>query len=197
MSERTDERTSEPDVEDLLDDDLGGSGGDAAGVEDDDLGVDVDALTGDPDASGTAGETADSRSGPGLLSRLTPDVGSRIGNPLSGAFSLRSFALTFAVTAGLMFLFGTFVPLPMTGLIGVFLAALGLGLVGSRSRYLELGISGAVASALGLVMSVFAISVATGSGLEFAAFGAGAGALAALVGHYFGRDLRDGLTREV
>ena len=43
----------------------------------------------------------------------------------------------------------------------------------------------------------FAVRLLTEYGVVIAGVGVGVGALAALVGHYVGRDLRDGLTREL
>lgn len=180
MAERTDER--EVDVDELLDDDLGS---DADAGTADDVGVDVEGLTGEPDAGGSG-------------SRFSLGLRDRIGNPLAGAFSLRSFGVTLALTTGLMLAFSFFVPfIPMSGIAGIFLAALGLGLLSGRRRYLELAVSGAGAAALATVFNYLVISLVTGNGSTLAMFGAGAGAVAALLGHYFGRDLRDGLTRDV
>ena len=82
--------------------------------------------------------------------------------------------------------------------------AFAAGLVGSRSRYLEVGLAGAVAAGaaflLGTLTSVFAPiagRVLADYGVAIVGVGTGAGLLVALAGHYFGRDLRDGLTRDV
>lgn len=98
--------------------------------------------------------------------------------------------------------------IPVVGLFGRFLGLLAVGfavgLLSGRRRYLEVGIAGAVVSAFLLVLSTmfslfapFAIDLVARYGLAIAGAGAGAGFLASIVGHYFGRDLRDGLTREV
>ena len=221
MSERTDERTdeSEVDVDEILDDDFGNVGdietddpegvtadddsGDV-GLEDEDLGVDVDALTGGPggsldgDGDETGGGDASAESKSGLRSRLTPDLGSVVGNPLSALPSARSFGITFAVTLLAMLVFGFFVPLGSVGsLLGIFAAAAGFGLLSGRRRYLALVVAGGAGSAGGLLLDVLVFSIATGSSVPLAAVGAGAGAVTALVGHYVGRDVRDGLTRDL
>ncbi|ELZ32834.1 hypothetical protein C474_06160 [Halogeometricum pallidum JCM 14848] len=98
--------------------------------------------------------------------------------------------------------------IPVVGLFGRFLGLLAVGfavgLLSGRRRYLEVGVAGAVVSALLLVLSTmfslfapFAIDLVARYGLAIAGVGAGAGLLASVVGHYFGRDLRDGLTREI
>jgi Na+/citrate or Na+/malate symporter len=58
------------------------------------------------------------------------------------------------------------------------------------------GLAGAVVGAILGVLGNLVLAVAT-LGVPVAATAAGAGAFAAVVGHYFGRDLRDGLTREL
>lgn len=207
MSERTDERTREPgggevDVDELLDDDLsGGTGGADAGDAgdadlDDGLGVDVDSLTSDPGASGPAKAESSSRSS--LLGRLRPSVGNPLGNPLSAVPSPASFGLSLAVTVVSMLLVSGFLPLgSLGGMIGIFAGALLLGVVSGERRYLELTVSGAVAAAVSIVLGRLVFSALVGIAVPLAAVGAGGGAVAALLGHYFGRDIRDGLTREV
>ena len=196
MSERTDERTVESEDIDLdgLDD-----GGDV-GLDEDELGVDVDSLAGDPveaDAGGAdhAGAQGGS-SGPGLLSRLRPSLG--LPNPAAALPSAREALVAFAVVVVSMFA-GSAVPLlgPVGGLLGVFAGAFVLGLVSGKSRYLELAVAGAAAAGLAAFLSTFAFAVATDSGVPIAAFGAGGGLVATVLGHYFGRDLRSGLTRDV
>lgn len=113
-------------------------------------------------------------------------------------FSPRGFLLalvTFTVGVGLA---GVLVPpsVPLGGLLGVFVAGFGLGLV-DRRRYVEVGFAGAAVSGVALLADYLAFSLLGGFGPSLAAFGAAAGALVALVGHYFGRDLRSGLTRDL
>jgi hypothetical protein len=54
-----------------------------------------------------------------------------------------------------------------------------------------------VAAGLAFVVNAVLFTFATDLGVQFAAVGATFGTVAALLGHYFGRDLRDGLTRDV
>lgn len=202
MSERTDER-----VEDL-DADLGDPDDGDVGFSDDELGVDVDALTGGPDATsgGSSASPAESEastesaadSGPSLRSRLTPSIG----RPSLGISvpSLRSFLLAAVVVVGGMFA-GSAVPVigSVTGLIGLFLGAFLLGAASGRRRYVPVAVAGAGAAVFATMMQgVLTLTAVESLGLgPTAALGATTGILVAVVGHYFGRDLRDGLTREV
>lgn len=210
MSERTDERTAggeadgEGDLDDLAADVDAGPTGDV-GFDDDELGVDVDALTGDPtptDDAGAAGSSAEAEaeartsSGPGLRSRLTPSMS--VPNPLAALPTPRSLAVSFGVVVAFMFAFGAFLPLGDLGsVLGILVAAFLAGAVSGKQRYLELVASGAVAAAVSVVFGRLLLSAVAGLAVPLAAVGAGGGAAAALVGHYLGRDLRDGLTRDV
>lgn len=82
------------------------------------------------------------------------------------------------------------------GAFGLFGTAFLTGLVTSRRRYLEVATAGigvgAVMTLLSSPLAAFLTSPTT-----FAAFGAGVGLLTGVLGYYFGRDLRDGLAREV
>jgi len=202
MSERTDER-----VEDL-DADLGDPEEGEVGFSDDELGVDVDALTSGPDgASGdsaaaesesTAGSASAADSGRSLRSRLTPSIG----RPSLGISvpSLRSFLLAAVVVVGGMFA-GSAVPFigSVTGLLGLFLGAFLLGAASGTRRYVPVAVAGAGAAVVATMMQgVLTLTAVESLGLApTAALGATTGILVAVVGHYFGRDLRDGLTREV
>jgi hypothetical protein len=203
MSERTDER-----VEDL-DGDLGDPDDGDVGFSDDELGVDVDALTGDLDGGGggstattdaesSAGSASGADSGRSLRSRLTPSIG----RPSLGVSvpSLRSFLLAAVVVIGGMFA-GSVVPLigSVTGLIGLFLGAFLLGAASGTRRYVPVAVAGAAAAVFATMMQgVLTLTFVESVGLApTAALGATTGVVVAVLGHYFGRDLRDGLTREV
>jgi hypothetical protein len=124
---------------------------------------------------------------------------------LGRLFSLRAFLLALVLSLVGLFLGGA---VPVVGFVGryvgLFAAAFVVGLVAQRRRYLEVGLAGGLASGLGFVLSAvtsaflpFAVSLLAEYGLAVAGVGAGVGLLVSLAGHYFGRDLRDGLTREV
>lgn len=162
-----------------------------------DVGVDVDTDFGDLTESSE--ETTESG---GIRERLGRDtqrqgIRGRISDRLSSVFSVRTFALTLVLTVVLAFLTGTFVPVvPASSLIGVFAAGFLLGAGSEDSHYVEVGaatlFSGAVTAVLGhLVLSL------AGMGVPVLAVGASASGLAGVVGHYFGRDLRAGLTQDI
>ncbi|WP_049912274.1 hypothetical protein [Halorubrum kocurii] len=167
------------DLDDLLDDDL-------AGGEDASAGETGGAETAEPSAGSAA------------------DAG-RVG--VSGRwFSAKAFALAL-VAVGVGVFVGGLIPL-IGGTIGtaggVFLAAFLLGLVLSTRRYVETGIAGAAAGAASAVTSVLGvgflpigIDYLSQWGLPLVAVGGGAGLALALIGHYFGRDLRAGLTEDI
>ncbi|WP_436927729.1 hypothetical protein [Halosimplex amylolyticum] len=215
MSERTDERTSGDDVDDLLGDDFGGdvdaSGGEDVGFSDDELGVDVDALTSDvgasegstADAADPAAAESDSASGPGLLSRLTPSLrrpSLSLPSLAPDVPSARSFLLALVPVVGGM-LAGSAVPLvgSIAGVAGIFLGAFVLGLASGARRYFPVAVAGAAAAVISVMSGAFVrFALLSDVGLtQFAAVGATTGILVAVLGHYFGRDLRDGLTRDV
>lgn len=147
------------------------------------------------------------------------DAGGRraaLGRRLNRLFSLRAFLFALALSTAGIFLGGfasTLLPLPVPFLgiagrfVGLFAAAFAVGLVAAERRYLEAGSAGAVAAAFSFLLaalgSVFVrwLPVATDGlsryGTTVAGVGAGSGLLVALAGYYFGRDLRDGLTRDV
>ncbi|KKF39134.1 hypothetical protein FK85_30975 [Halorubrum saccharovorum] len=169
------------DLDDLLDDDLAGG-------------------EGEPDAETDGAATPEPSAG----SSRTGEAG-RIG--ISGRwFSAKAFALALVTVAVAVFV-GGLIPL-IGGTIGtaggVFLAAFLLGLVVSTRRYVETGIAGAAAGATSAVTSVLGvgflpigIDYLSQWGLPLVAVGGGAGLALALLGHYFGRDLRAGLTEEI
>lgn len=209
MSERTDERTAgeDADLDEVADDvDPAGPTGDV-GFDDDELGVDVDALTGSPDSAGTADPGGDgpseSKSSSGTRSRSLrsrlPSLGA--GGLLPDLPSPRSVLLTLVVVVGSMLVFGSIPLLGSVGsLLGIFVGAFVLGLASGTRRYAPVALAGALGAGLSLLSGVFALrfAVLADVGLEqLAAVGAGAGVVAAVLGHYFGRDLRNGLSRDV
>lgn len=124
---------------------------------------------------------------------------------LGGLFSVRWFLLALALSV-VGIIVGGAVPLVgfVTRLLGLFAAGFALGLLSSRRRYVEVGLAGGIAAGLGFVLSTltsaffpFAVRLLADYGVAIAGVGAVTGALVMLVGHYFGRDLRGGLTREL
>jgi hypothetical protein len=155
----------------------GGNADADADLDLDDLGLDEEPTT------------AAEQTGGGLRSR----VGSTLGN----LFSVRAFLVALVLSVAGLFL-GGMIPLlgGIAGLAGVFAAGFLLGAGRERRAYLETVAAGGLASGVGILLDRVVLAM-IGAGPQLVVAGAGAGAVAALVGHYFGRDLRDGLTRDV
>ena len=164
----------------------------------DELLQDLDREAGVDDLAGDDADRERDRSGERSGGRLAGLRG-RVGR----LFSVRRFAVAFVLTLG-AFLLANAVPfvgaIPLlgsvAGLLGVFLAGFALGAAGRRG-YLELFVAGAATAGVGLLLDQLVLSVVGGFAVPLAAVGATAGAVAAVLGHYFGRDLRDGLTRSL
>ena len=175
----------------------------------DDLLAEVNDLTGDEREGSPPAAGRDSAPQTDERGRSDPAVGRgrrlpSLSRPRLG-FSPRSFLAVLLLSVVAMFL-GSAIPIVgvVGQFVGLFAAAFAVGLAGSRRRYLEVGLAGALAAALGFValpltsvLFPFAVRVLSEYGVAIAGVGAGAGLLASLLGHYFGRDLRDGLTRDV
>lgn len=174
------------DLDDLLDDDL-------AGGRESDVGADAT-----PEAS--AGSTATPRSSAGSGGST-----GRIG--VDGRwFSLKSFAVAVLAVAVSSVLVGS---VPLVGgtvgaVAGVLLGAFLVGLVFASPNYAEAGLAGtlagagtAVSSVLGVGFLPIGIDYLGQWGLPLLAVGGGVGLLCGLVGHYFGRDLRAGVTGDL
>lgn len=109
-------------------------------------------------------------------------------------FSPRFFLLS-AVLLAVAVVGGSTVPV-FGRPLGLFLVSFALGLVSSERRYAEVGLAGVAVGGVGSLLRN-AVLTLTGVGLPLVAVSAAVGGVAALAGVYFGRDLRDGLTREV
>ncbi|MFC6989265.1 hypothetical protein ACFQJD_12095 [Haloplanus sp. GCM10025708] len=132
------------------------------------------------------------------LRRSTADESS---GRLGGWFSVRAFLLVLVASLVALVVGGS---IPVVGLVGrfvgLFVVAFAAGLLADGRRYVEAGVAGGLASGLGFVLSSLAtplFPVVAQYGVEIAGVGATTGALVSLAGHYFGRDLRDGLTRDL
>lgn len=169
------ERDPVDDFDDLLDDDLAGDEGDFA-------------------ASSAGDRSRDAETGAGKVG-------------LDGRwFSGKALGVALVAVA-----VGTFAGslIPVVGgtvgtVAGVFAAAFLLGLVRSARRYAEVGTAGAAAGVVTAVTSVLGVGFLPIGidylqqwGLPLLAVGGGIGLVVALLGHYFGRDLRAGLSRDV
>jgi energy-converting hydrogenase Eha subunit A len=119
----------------------------------------------------------------------------RIGVP----FSFRTFLLAVAFAVGGSALAGLipFVPSTVATLAGVFVGGFALGLVRATRSYLEVATAGTGTAVVAAVSQYLLLSFVGEVGVPVALIGAGSGLLTAVVGHYFGRDLRAGLTRDL
>lgn len=139
--------------------------------------------------------TDDERSGRSRFARLRPSLPS-IGVPtpsgLSSYFSVRAFA-SLAAVLGVGYIGGGMV-IPIAGsLLGMALMAFVTGVVSSTRRYAEMAVAGgAVGALMAMVSHLFMVVGGVASGVVYV--GLTAGLLSVLVGYYFGRDLRAGLT---
>lgn len=178
----------------------------ATGAEDLDMPDPSDSDLGDPATDdgtmdsmlGRADEPTDraESESQGLFGRLRSALSRR--SILPRVFSPRTFLLAVTATTASAVVAGLVIPFfgSLAALGGIFAAGFGFGLLGDRRRYLEVGLAGGATAALGAITEFLVISL-VGSGGLLAMVGAGSGVLAALLGHYFGRDLRDGFTREI
>jgi hypothetical protein len=180
MAERTEERTRDRERESAVD-------------------PEIEALLDDRPSRSSSGSTDHSPSD--STPTGTGGLRARLRGRSGDLFALRPFGamLVLSLVGGLL---GGVIPLVggLAGLLGVFLSAFGVGLVSSDRHYVEAGLAGAVAAGVTLVLgslNLAFIAALRDFGPEFGVIGAGAGLLVALIGHYFGRDLRDGLTMDI
>ena len=166
---------------------------------------DVDDLLDDDLAGGDSSSVAPESDVGGASSTTASDDGGRVG--VDGDwFSLKAFvAAVLAVGVG-VFLGGL---LPLIGgtvgpAAGVLLGAFLAGVVFSTRRYVETGVAGAAAGAGTAVLNLLSVGFLPVGldyvgewGVPLLAVGGGLGLGLALVGHYFGRDLRAGITSEL
>ena len=124
-----------------------------------------------------------------------------IGRRFRRLFRPRTFFLAIVLSVVGLVVCGA---VPVVGYLGRFLgialAAFALAVLSSRRRYVEAGLAGALAAGLGFVLGTLnsaLFPVVADYGLEIAGVGTTAGLLAALAGHYLGRDLKVGLTKEL
>lgn len=114
-----------------------------------------------------------------------------------GYFSLRALIVSVVAIGACMTLGGLVPIIPYTGLLGIPLGAFLHGLFDSHRRYIETAIAGGVLSGVAVVSSLLPQLIAGLNGARLFAVSAGIGIVVAVLGHYFGRDLRAGLQREL
>ncbi|MFP8951963.1 DUF456 domain-containing protein [Natrialbaceae archaeon A-arb3/5] len=158
---------------------------DAPATETDESGSWLDSS--DDSAATDTGSQAGTSSG--LRDRLLPS------RSIGEYFSPKAFlALTALIGVGL---FAGDTVLPLAGrLVGMFVVTFVVGLVTSKRRYLETIVAGTAAGAVTTV-ALDPMLAAVGSGRTLLAIGAAVGLVASVAGYYFGRDLRNGLVRDI
>jgi hypothetical protein len=81
-------------------------------------------------------------------------------------------------------------------LLGIFVAGFLYGTITGENRYVEHALSGALVGGGSALLGNLVLTL-LGTGLPLVALGVIGGAIASTAGHYFGRDLRKGLTRDL
>lgn len=154
----------------------------------------TDELLREVEETGSDGRAEREETGSDERSGLFSRVGARTGR----LFAVRSFLLALVVIGIATLVAGALIPLgSVGGLIGTAAGSFGYGLVASRSRYAEAGLAGGLVLGVATLADYLVFSVFAGVGLALPLAGGAVGLVVALLGHYFGRDLRDGLTREI
>lgn len=121
----------------------------------------------------------------------------RLRSRVGSLFSLRQFGLGLVASLAGLLVVGGLLPFGSLGdLVGLASGAFVHGLLSSRRRYAEAALAGATVALGATLLDHFALTV-FGLGLPVVTVGLLGGAVAGGVGHYFGRDLRDGLTRDL
>lgn len=124
-------------------------------------------------------------------------LGGRVASRATSLFAPRRFLLALGLSVVGLFAANAFVPLPGSGLLGVFLATFLFGLRAEERRYAEASAAGAVTVGASFLLD-YAVVVFLGSiGPSLALVGAALGAVVGIAGTYFGRDLRHGLTQDI
>jgi hypothetical protein len=197
MSEREPQKTEDLDV------DVGGIDGDAGLDGTSDVGLDESSEFGDSvDDGGLAGLDESGGMGAEREPKQSEESSGGIlrtlyGRTLGRVLSTRSLGISFGLTVVFSLLFGLIPLLDIVGkLLGVGVAGFVYGLVASDDRYLETGVAGGLVGGLSAFLGNLLL-VSMGSTTRLLAIGTIGGLVLALFGHYFGRDMRDGLTRDV
>jgi len=148
---------------------------------------------GDGDAESTEAAEADAAdTGP------LADEATATGEASGGSyFSVRALIVAFVAIGGGMTL-GSLIPIiPFTTFAGIPLGSFLHGLLDRERRYVETAVVGGLLAGLAVVTSLLPQVLAGLDGTRLFAVAAAVGLVLSLVGHYFGRDLRNGLTRDI
>jgi len=127
---------------------------------------------------------------------------SAIARGATRVFSPRAFLVALVLAAAGMFLGGSIpllssIPLVgnLMGLVGVFVGTFVYGLF-SPPRYVETAVAGGLVAGVSFLLNFLLLTV-VGIGIPLVALAALGGGVAGVLGHYFGRDLRTGLTKQL
>jgi len=86
---------------------------------------------------------------------------------------------------------------PFTAFAGIPVGAFLHGLLDRERRYAETAVAGGLLAGLAVLSSLLPQVLAGLNGTRLFAIAASVGLVLGLLGHYFGRDLRNGLTRDL
>ncbi len=126
-----------------------------------------------------------------------PAIGGRLRSRAGQWFGLRPFLVQMGLGICGILVVGGLLPFGgLADLLGLCLAGFGTGLVSSQRAYMEAGIGGALVGGVWAFLGNPLLAL-VGVGSPIVGVGFVSGGVAAVVGHYFGRDLRDGLTRDL
>lgn len=140
----------------------------------------------------------------GTFDEPTPDeattgdrMRTRIRKGAGKIVTVRGLVVSLVVVTASVLLVDQILPLGGVGtVLGAVVGAFLYGVGSDVRHYVELALAGATVGGASALLDNLVLSL-VGAGIPMVALGAGAGALAAVAGHYFGRDLRDGLTRDL
>lgn len=116
---------------------------------------------------------------------------------VGSVLSTQSLLLSLVLTIIGVIVVGAIPLLGVVGeLLGIFVAGFLYGTVAGESRYVEHALSGALVGGGSALLGNLALTL-LGAGVPLVALGLLGGTLSGVVGHYFGRDLRKGLTKDI
>ncbi|WP_324664042.1 hypothetical protein [Haloarcula sediminis] len=151
-------------------------------------------------AERTAERTRDSDADADSAASTVTDTGSLTdeAEESGGSYvSVRALVVAFVAIGGGMTL-GSLIPMvPFTAFAGIPVGSFLHGLLDRERRYVETAVAGGLLAGLSVVTSLLPQLLAGLDGTRLFAIAAAVGLVLSLVGHYFGRDLRAGLTREL
>lgn len=130
-------------------------------------------------------------------SRTRSGLRGRAATRAKSLFAPKRFLLALALSVVGLLGASAVVPLPGSGLLGVFLATFLFGLLLEERRYAEATAAGAVTVGASFLFDFAVVAVLGGLGPSLALVGAALGGVVGLAGTYFGRDLRNGLTQDI